>query len=384
MQTLKLFMTLLKRNMSSVIIYLVIFAIITVMTAKNGSSTEAQMYNDKKINFTVFNRDDSTFGENITEYLSGINKYVEVEDDLEVLKNELYYRGVYYALVIPEGFEEALLSEDTADDIALSNYKITDSSMGYYMDMAVDEYVSILKAYMAAGCDYESALERTAATLAETVEVSVISQTSSDTPPIYGFYQVLPYIFLAMVIGALGNVMLAFNREKVRIRSMCSSLRLSSRNMQIALGTVITGIMMWMLFEIIAVVVYGSSVSAMVYVFTGLNSLCFMIVSVSLSVIFGYIAGKETILSAITTIVSLGASFLSGVFVPLEFLGDGIINIAKFLPSYWYITANSAILEAGENVKMTSEIAGGMAIQLLFAAAFFAVAMVASKHTKRA
>lgn len=39
----------------------------------------------------------------------------------------------------------------------------------------------------------------------------------------------------------------------------------------------------------------------------------------------------------VSNVIALGMSFLSGVFVPIEFLGDGIIKIAHFLPAYWYI-----------------------------------------------
>lgn len=35
--------------------------------------------------------------------------------------------------------------------------------------------------------------------------------------------------------------------------------------------------------------------------------------------------------------------FFGGVFVPLDFLGGGIKNVSKFLPTYWYEVNNSML-----------------------------------------
>lgn len=41
-------------------------------------------------------------------------------------------------------------------------------------------------------------------------------------------------------------------------------------------------------------------------------------------------------ISLIVTPVSLGISFMSGVFVPLSMLGSTVKKIARFIPVYWY------------------------------------------------
>lgn len=43
--------------------------------------------------------------------------------------------------------------------------------------------------------------------------------------------------------------------------------------------------------------------------------------------------------NAIVNTVSLGSSFLCGVFVQQELLGETVPSIARFLPAYWYVKA---------------------------------------------
>ena len=59
---------------------------------------------------------------------------------------------------------------------------------------------------------------------------------------------------------------------------------------------------------------------------------------------------KAETVSMVSNVIALGMSFLSGVFVPIEFLGDGIIKVAHFLPAYWYIMG-ARLIDSG-NIKV--------------------------------
>ena len=155
MQTFKLFMLLLRRNLPSLLVYIWIFVLIAVITTNSAKESGEQLYQDSDIPFTVLNRDDSRLGEALREYLSARNTYVEEPDDLTVLQNEMFYREIYYVLIIPEGYEAAVLA---GEDIELENYKVQDSAMGYYLDMQVEGYLSALRAYLAAGAEPEEAM----------------------------------------------------------------------------------------------------------------------------------------------------------------------------------------------------------------------------------
>ena len=170
MQTYWLFMKLVKRNLPSALIYFGVFIMIAVITGANGKENAEKIYQNTEIPFTVLNRDESRLGEEIREYLSRKNEYIEIEDDMPTLQNDMFYREIYYILVIPEGFEQSMQS---GENMSLINYKVHDSAMGYYMDMMVDAYMRSLRAYLAAGMDLEEAMAQTALTLDMEADVAV-------------------------------------------------------------------------------------------------------------------------------------------------------------------------------------------------------------------
>ena len=68
--------------------------------------------------------------------------------------------------------------------------------------------------------------------------------------------------------------------------------------------------------------------------------------------------------------------------MPLEFLGDGIIKAAHFLPSYWYILAVRFI----DTYKPGDSLSGlwtPLGIELLFGAALFCVGLAYAKTKER-
>ena len=70
---------------------------------------------------------------------------------------------------------------------------------------------------------------------------------------------------------------------------------------------------------------------------------------------------------------------------PIEYISDGVIKVAEFLPVYWYIKANRCISEMfesgiGSNMGELMECIG---IQLLFFLAIVSVGMVIRKRYTR-
>ena len=109
-----------------------------------------------------------------------------------------------------------------------------------------------------------------------------------------------------------------------------------------------------------------------------LNMLSFLVVSLGLVFLLGQTVKKQEALSMISNVVALGMSFLGGIFVPLELLGDGIVKVAHFLPSYWYITAADFAdkYKAGESLE---QFFIKLLVQLLFGVALFSIGLAYSK-----
>ena len=83
-------------------------------------------------------------------------------------------------------------------------------------------------------------------------------------------------------------------------------------------------------------------------------------------------------INGISTVLSLGTSFISGVMVPQELLGDRVLTIAKFFPTYYFVRINDmgpiSLLDVRFEILM----------QILFGIAFLLMGLYFSKTTQRA
>ncbi len=70
-------------------------------------------------------------------------------------------------------------------------------------------------------------------------------------------------------------------------------------------------------------------------------------------------------------------------FVPQEYLGEGVITAAHFLPAYWFIKANNMLAGSGGEVFKSSEYLLCIGIQVLFAAALFSLVLLFARLKRK-
>ncbi len=102
---------------------------------------------------------------------------------------------------------------------------------------------------------------------------------------------------------------------------------------------------------------------------------------VSLS--FSTIHIEEGGLYCTSNIISLGLSFISGAFVPQFLLSEGVLTLARFTPTYWFVKANNTIAEATVSGEVLKNILGYIGIEFLFTLAFFVLSLAIAKSNRR-
>lgn len=90
------------------------------------------------------------------------------------------------------------------------------------------------------------------------------------------------------------------------------------------------------------------------------------------------ISTNKYAITAIANVLSLGLSFISGVFVPQDYLSDKVLNIAKFSPVYYFVRINN------QDIISFADMGFDLAIQLLFALAFLLLGLYLSKIKQKA
>lgn len=378
MTVYKVFFRILYKQKMQVLMYLGIFFGIAVIMSSQGEETQTGMFQAQSQKIAVFDEDDSELSRGMAEYLAEGNERVELEDEAETIQDELYNRNIHCVIRIPKGYGESVVNGDVRKPQITT---IPGTLSEQFFINKVSRYSSVAGAYRAGGLDARQIAEKTAAICKEKVSVSLSEGGREEQHGyMYYFFAYFPYIFISISVVGIGSILVVFHKKEVRERNICSCYPLLRTNLELYSGMVIAEIVFCLCY--VLVVFLGMKCDTKLFGFQGmlycLNMLCFMVVTLGIVFLVGQVVKRSTVLSMVSNIVSLGMSFLCGIFVPLEYLGEGLVRAAHFLPAYWYITSADMI----DHYAAGQELGGlfrGMGIQLLFGAAFVCVGLAYSK-----
>ncbi len=390
------YMKIVKKNLFMAVLYTVIFIFLTFMFsgnskfsfdgAKIGEDNEVVFENSRLV-ISVIDKDNSRASAAFTDFISTRHDIVDIGEDKDDILDALYYTRVDYVLTIEEGYEEKLSNGETEG--LFTNYQVPGSFDGVFVDNTLSQYVSIFSAYMAGGSDMLSALDKTAETMSKETEVKVElfsneSEEDSEYPArTKFFFNFLPYGLLASLISILSTVLIKINSREVAYRAHCSSTTAMSQTMQILLGSIVLVIIAWIVFMLAGMIINGGMFTGKCWLAV-LNSFVFLLVAAGIAILISILKKDSRSVAMIANIVSLGMSFLCGVFVEQALLDEKVLAISRFLPAYWYIKANDMLMYTTEETFSGTEFMACIGIEALYAAALFAVIIIVSKSSHKA
>ncbi len=362
------------KHKGSVIISLVIlvsFSFLTRLQVKEQSDE----FTATKPNMAIVNNDDSAISNGLLEYL---NDKVELTDvDSDGFEDAMFYRMIFFAVEIPEGYGLDFAENGTELNALIS----VDSSQGYLAQNYVEEYLSYVKAYMNEGYSQEVAVKKVLDIEVTGAEV-VYHQGNAQISNLFLSYKPASvYAVLLCLLTILVPTLAMFKREKVKRRVEVGAISATKRNLNLLVATVVCGHIVWIITEAIAISLFFNDINWSLYGYTLLNSYVLLWVGISLAFLISEFAKSPSIQTGIITVVTLGTSFISGVFVPQSVLNDVIINISKLFPIYWNIQSNQAIMNGGE---ILSNMMQPVLIQCLFVVVFtgFGILFARNKSSK--
>lgn len=385
MQVFNVFMKIAKSKLGIAIMYVMIMVAIGLLnsgTSGNGDNS----FVSTKIKAAVIDEDNSEESRALTEHIASVHTLVEVENDKDVILDKLFYQKVQYVLIIKNGYGEKLAAGDTSD--LFENYKDPNTLYASFFESTLNEYVSAVRGYVAGGEDMSSALEKGAELASAKVNVKIENAEGDNSASgvnsrMSVMYRELPFIFITIMVYVLCPILLVLKGNEIRKRMESSCMTAASQTMQIFLGCAVYTAGLWAVVNLIIFAINGFSYTPRECLHL-LNSFTFSLVSAGIALFVMSLKPAENVINVIGISVSLGMSFLCGVFVPISLLGDGVVSAARFLPAYWYVRANE-IIAAPKAASDAKDLFTCFGIQLLFAAALFALVLVISraKHGKQ-
>lgn len=380
MTVFKGFLTIAKRNLGMMFLYILIFLAISLFFQNTLDDSKSSSFQSESLPIAVIDLDGGELAEGFKDYLASIHHVKELPNDQNLLQERLFYRDIYYIVTIPEDFEQFCLSGNKK----LAVTKLPDSTTGYYVDQQINDFLNHIRTLTAGGYSVSESIKLVKQYVSTTPKITLIDKTGhgGDIPDHAFMFQYMPFIILSILCYVLSYIMISFGNPDVKKRMLCSSIPARSISFQLILGHIVIGLGVWLICIIFPIILYGKEVLNDPHLpYYLLNSFLMMLVSLSIAFLISSFPIKEEIINGIVNTISLGMSFICGVFVSMDILGKGIKTVAHFLPVYWYEIVNNTLADnASLTTSQMQTLLQGYGIQLLFAAAFFCVAMVFRKN----
>lgn len=387
MQVFELYFKLLNHYKGIVIMYLSIFlglalAMSAVLSADSGEDT----FEAEKLDIAIIDRDGATLGDALKDYFGESNHLVDIEDDEDAILNELYWRQVDYVLIIPEGFEASLLSDDT-EKMALQSIQVPGDFDADYFEAELDLYTSKLSALLSAGMSMSEAQQEIVKLRQKETQVtmaSFVNENQNDRCTTFFVY--VPYLFMALGIHGVGMILLRLNEKEVKARMECGALPVRNRIIGLTGAMLLYGLMLLLIVLLVVGILSGGSIyTDSRFPYFLLNMTAMLLLGLSLGFLTGTVAKSEAVVIGVVNVVSIAFCFLGGIFVPLEFFSEGVCKVARFVPTYWYVVTNTTIGAMKEvSSEFLRQVLSQTGLVACYALAIFAVTvLIISGRRKR-
>ena len=386
MQVYKAYFKIIKKNIGQLSIYLIIFLLFAIIFGKVSSSPKDTDFESTKVNISIINKDEnSKLISGLRDYLKENANIVDVGTSKEDLQDALFFREAEYIITIPKGFTKEILKGNK--DINIEKTVIPNSTSEIYMDNLINRYLNTVKMYTSTIDNISQAklVSNVNKDLSHTTDVKIKTYDNdySNNASCANYYNFFAYSMFAVLILGISLVMISFNNKDLKRRNLASSLSMKNMNIQMVFANITYAVVVWFVMIIASFIMFKNYMFTINGLLSLLNSFVFTLAALSISILISNLVTSRNALSAVVNVIALGSCFISGVFVPQQYLGDTVLSIAKFNPTYWYVKANDdiAILVNYSNENMRP-IFMSMIIVLGFALAVYAVTLVVIKQKR--
>lgn len=381
MQVFKAFSKIVtKKFLGTFIIYTLIFVGLAIFFSRSGLTDIEDAFELSKVRVSVINEDNTALANGLENYINDIAKPVEINE--ESIKDALFFRQTEFVVTIPDGFQDSFTSSDYQNIHTMS---VPDSASSEYAKTLIDRYLNTVNLYITAypEISFEEVHEKVLTDISTEVNVSFLERIASNSMSnLNSYFNFLSYILIAMLISMVGRIMLIFNNKEIKMRNYCAPVSIKNYNFQLIIGNLSLAFIIWLIFVVLAFVINSGTLNETGSFLYIVNSFVLTTICLSISFLVATFATKNSI-DPIGNCLSLGLAFLGGSFVPQALLSDTLKTIGTFNPIFWYVKVNDAIGNLTSITQSTLEpIIYGILVQLAFAVAFLAIALVVIKQRR--
>lgn len=345
MNLFKTFWKVINKYKGTIILYTVMLIIFGGINMTSNDTTVD--FQNSKPKIKIVNQDESLLASNLVSYLERESDVSNIDDNK--IDDALFYRDISYVIYIKEGFGKNVRDKkDLIDVKSVGDYNST------LAENLLKRYLKIQNIYASEFDNDDELVHMINESIDSKTEVRVKSKlNTTELTRVSRYYSFASYSIMAVIIFIICLVMSSFNCESVYKRTKISSMSLTKYNTQIFLSSITYGLIVFILYTVLAFIIFGNvmfTLRGLIYI---INSFLFTIVALSFSLLISTIVKNKDAISGIVNVISLGSAFLCGAFVPTEMLPEGVLSFAHVLPAYYYINSNDLLITI-ENISVST------------------------------
>lgn len=385
MLAFKAYVKILWRIRWQLMIYIGVFVGMAFIFSASGGAQRAVAFEGTKTAVAwIEEGEPSALSTGLKEALAPYADFRDLPSDPGGQKDALFFRQVEAILRVPAGFEAAFLR---GDEVKIDRTTVPDSMGGYAIDARVDKYLNTARVYRdnVPGMTAEEVAalvkdDLTAGAAASFLEGHVVDQRAMYCN---SFFNYSCYTMFVVMILGVSSAMIAFSKSEIHMRNAASPVPPRALSRQLFAGSLVLAAVTSVVILLLGVLMYGDVLMRSVGALLSLNVVVFSVVALSVSFLVANLIKDRNTSNAVANVVGLGTSFISGAFVPQAMLGSSVLFVASFTPSYWFIRANNEIFALTRfDWSGLSKVFPNMGVEIVFAAAIFAVTQVVVKYKR--
>ena len=346
------------------------------------SSNSTVDFTNSKPDIAIVNKDENKgLTKNLISYLKKNTNVKDIKNEEEALDDALFYREVNYIIYIPKDYHNDVLSGKTPE-IDIKTVGDYTSSLA---EMLLTRYLKIQSIYSKNISNEQELVKAINQNLTKTAEITITSKIdTSKTSKVSRYFNFASYSIMFIIIFVICMVSASFNEKTIKKRTIISSMNYKTHNKYILRASFIYSSLVWLLYMILGVVLFSSTMLSIRGLIYSLNAFIFTFSSLTLALLLSTLINDKDAVNGIVNVIALGSAFLCGAFIPTEWLPESVITISRIFPTYWYVNSNDLLTNL-QSINMTTlkPILINMLVVIIFSVTFIILNNLVAKKKQK-
>ena len=333
----------------------------------------------------------SAVSRGLAAYLGREAELVEVADTQRALQDAVAQESVDCLLVVPAGYGDALVeaARTGVEAPALESSLSTSGAAGLLAQIQAQGWLQAVYGFVdTLGATPEEAVELADQTTEAGAEASVApvsegTRTLQQRLALRVYLAFSEYPIFAAATVCIAVLMRALNQRDVRERILVAPTHAFAHSLQVFGACMLVSLVCWLWIGGLGLVLFGGELPRTDPGQVGvalLALLAYALFAGGVGFLLGQLGIGEEAANAIANIGGMVLSFLGGAWVGLDMMPPAVLDVARFTPSYWTVTAiDGSIVE----LDSLGAALGAVGIVALFALAVVAAAVAVGRAKLR-